>query len=114
MNGVLAILEETFEARLIEGRRVSSKSPSMRERDERVSVMKIWLISAWVGDLNCRYSYPRPISEPPSPASSRATTPAPSQHASDVEDDDSHDSEQEAEELAANLTENLKLKAVYN
>ena len=57
-----------------------------------------------------RYNYPRPISEPPSPASSRATTPAPSQHASDVEDDDdSHDSEQEAEELAANLTENLKM-----
>jgi hypothetical protein len=34
------------------------------------------------------YSYPRPISEPPSPSSSRVTTPAPSQHGSDDERDD--------------------------
>jgi len=38
-----------------------------------------------------RMSYPRPISEPPSPSSSRATTPAPS--------DDEVDSEGELEEL---------------
>jgi len=106
----------------------------MRNRTERLSDMLDWKSlgiyyrQARLRALKCvypdveveeeppkiRYSYPRPISEPPSPASSRATTPAPSQHASDVEDDDSHDSEQEAEELAANLTENLKLKAVYN
>ncbi|XP_047737934.1 glycogen [starch] synthase [Hyalella azteca] len=41
-------------------------------------------------------NYPRPISEPPSPSSSRATTPAPSQHGSDEE---SVDSEGELEEL---------------
>jgi glycogen(starch) synthase len=34
------------------------------------------------------YSFPRPISEPPSPSSSRVTTPAPSQHGSDDERDD--------------------------
>ncbi|XP_066964835.1 glycogen [starch] synthase isoform X2 [Macrobrachium rosenbergii] len=44
-----------------------------------------------------RLSYPRPLSEPPSPSSSRATTPAPSEHGSDEED--SVDSEAELEEL---------------
>ncbi|XP_068238023.1 glycogen [starch] synthase isoform X2 [Palaemon carinicauda] len=43
-----------------------------------------------------RLSYPRPLSEPPSPSSSRATTPAPSEHGSD---EDSVDSEAELEEL---------------
>ncbi|KAF2359539.1 Glycogen synthase, partial [Trinorchestia longiramus] len=42
-------------------------------------------------------NYPRPISEPPSPSSSRATTPAPSLPASDEEE--SVDSEAELEEL---------------
>jgi glycogen(starch) synthase len=32
------------------------------------------------------YSYPRPFSEPPSPSSSRVTTPAPSNPGSDDED----------------------------
>ncbi|KAG7167442.1 Glycogen [starch] synthase-like [Homarus americanus] len=44
-----------------------------------------------------RLNYPRPLSEPPSPTSSRATTPAPSEHGSD--DEDSIDSEAELEEL---------------
>lgn len=34
-----------------------------------------------------RISYPRPISEPPSPSSSRATTPAPSEDGSEDEVD---------------------------
>ena len=35
--------------------------------------------------------YPRPMSEPPSPLSSRASTPAPSEHGSDEEaSDDEH------------------------
>ncbi|KAF7284702.1 glycogen [starch] synthase [Rhynchophorus ferrugineus] len=42
--------------------------------------------------------YPRPISEPPSPSSSRVTTPAASVHGSDDEDD-SVDEEGELEEL---------------
>ncbi len=49
------------------------------------------------------YSYPRPISEPPSPSSSRLTTPAPSQHGSEDENENddviSHDSEEEEREL---------------
>jgi glycogen(starch) synthase len=48
-----------------------------------------------------RMNYPRPISEPPSPTSSRATTPAPSLHGSD--EDDEVDSEAELEELAARV-----------
>lgn len=44
-----------------------------------------------------RLNYPRPLSEPPSPTSSRATTPAPSEVGSD--DEDSIDSEAELEEL---------------
>lgn len=37
--------------------------------------------------------YPRPMSEPPSPLSSRASTPAPSEHGSDEEaSDDEHTS----------------------
>uniref|UniRef100_A0A2P2I2F4 Glycogen [starch] synthase n=1 Tax=Hirondellea gigas TaxID=1518452 RepID=A0A2P2I2F4_9CRUS len=46
-----------------------------------------------------RINYPRPFSEPPSPSSSRATTPAPSEHGSD---EDSIDSEGELEELKSN------------
>lgn len=42
------------------------------------------------------FKYPRPLSEPPSPSSSRVTTPAASVHGSDVEEsDDSVDSEGE-------------------
>lgn len=39
--------------------------------------------------------YPRPMSEPPSPSSSRASTPAPSEHGSDEEDElsDEHDTQ---------------------
>ncbi|XP_045607778.1 glycogen [starch] synthase [Procambarus clarkii] len=47
-----------------------------------------------------RLNYPRPLSEPPSPSSSRATTPAPSEHGSvEDEEEDSVDSEAELEEL---------------
>lgn len=45
--------------------------------------------------------YPRPISEPPSPTSSRLTTPATSIHGSDDEQD-SVDEEGELEELRGN------------
>ncbi|XP_058447897.1 glycogen [starch] synthase [Malaya genurostris] len=44
------------------------------------------------------FNYPRPISAPPSPSSSRHTTPAPSLHGSDDEQD-SVNSEEELEEL---------------
>ncbi|KAK9508059.1 hypothetical protein O3M35_007805 [Rhynocoris fuscipes] len=44
-----------------------------------------------------RFSYPRPISEPPSPSASRHTTPAGSRHASD--DEDEIDEEKELAEL---------------
>jgi glycogen(starch) synthase len=43
------------------------------------------------------FNYPRPISAPPSPSSSRHTTPAPSVHGSD--DEDSVDEDKELEEL---------------
>ncbi|XP_018318570.1 glycogen [starch] synthase [Agrilus planipennis] len=48
-----------------------------------------------------KFKYPRPLSEPPSPTSSRATTPAASVHGSDDESD-SVDEEKELEELRAN------------
>ncbi|KAK0089385.1 hypothetical protein PV325_007543 [Microctonus aethiopoides] len=44
-----------------------------------------------------RFSYPRPLSEPPSPSSSRLTTPAASVHGSD--DEDEVDDEKELEEM---------------
>ncbi|CAO1415153.1 unnamed protein product [Diamesa serratosioi] len=44
------------------------------------------------------FNFPRPQSAPPSPTTSRHTTPAPSQHGSD--DEDSVDEEQELQELA--------------
>ena len=44
-----------------------------------------------VGKLN----YPRPLSEPPSPTSSRHTTPAASVHGSEDEDEDEVDEEKE-------------------
>ncbi|XP_066991231.1 glycogen [starch] synthase [Anabrus simplex] len=47
-----------------------------------------------------KFSYPRPISEPPSPSSSRPTTPAASVHGSD--DEDEVDDEKELEELGVN------------
>lgn len=43
------------------------------------------------------FNYPRPVSAPPSPSSSRHTTPAPSVHGSD--DEDSVDEDQELHEL---------------
>ncbi|XP_071542878.1 glycogen [starch] synthase [Panulirus ornatus] len=54
-----------------------------------------------------RLNYPRPLSEPPSPTSSRATTPAPSEHGSDEDDaEDSIDSEAELEELGVGESAN--------
>lgn len=39
-------------------------------------------------DMNVgQFNYPRPLSEPPSPSSSRVTTPAASVHGSDEEDE---------------------------
>ncbi|CAG9861623.1 unnamed protein product [Phyllotreta striolata] len=49
-------------------------------------------------ELGMSFKYPRPISEPPSPSSSKVTTPAASVHGSDDESD-SVDSEAELEEL---------------
>ncbi|CAF4887596.1 unnamed protein product [Pieris macdunnoughi] len=48
-------------------------------------------------ELGKRFNYPRPISEPPSPTHSRATTPAASVHGSD--DEDEVDEEKELAEL---------------
>lgn len=47
------------------------------------------------------FNYPRPVSAPPSPSSSRHTTPAPSLHGSDDEED-SVDEDQELHELGLN------------
>lgn len=52
-----------------------------------------------------RFNYPRPISEPPSPLSSRHTTPAASIHGSD--DEDEVDDEKEVNNLSAR---DIKLK----
>jgi len=57
---------------------------------------------AGVGRLN----YPRPISEPPSPSSTRAHSPVSS--AGDQDDEDSHDSDEELEALQVALHNNLK------
>ena len=47
-----------------------------------------------------RFHFPKPISEPPSPTSTRANSPVSSPPASDDEDaGDSHDSEAEEQEL---------------
>lgn len=46
---------------------------------------------------NSSFNYPRPMSAPPSPSTSRHTTPAPSIHGSD--DEDSVDDDQELHEL---------------
>merc|ERR1719427_749213 len=56
-----------------------------------------------------RFNFPKPISEPPSPTSTRGPSPASSHHGSDDEDDDNdldHDSEEEVLELKA-AVENL-------
>ncbi|XP_043289129.1 glycogen [starch] synthase [Venturia canescens] len=50
------------------------------------------------GSYNRTFNYPRPLSEPPSPSSSRITTPAASVHGSDDEEDEV-DEEKELEEL---------------
>lgn len=50
-----------------------------------------------------RFSFPKPISEPPSPTSTRATSPVSSQHDSDEDElnEIPHDSEEEELELRA-------------
>ncbi|XP_056645337.1 glycogen [starch] synthase [Diorhabda carinulata] len=53
-------------------------------------------------EVGLAFRYPRPISEPPSPSSSKVTTPAASVHGSDDEGD-SVDSEAELEELRRTL-----------
>jgi glycogen(starch) synthase len=53
---------------------------------------------AGVGKL----SYPRPISEPPSPTSSRATTPIPSDQSDDEDEEDEIDEVEELQELNIN------------
>ena len=56
-----------------------------------------------------RFSFPKPISEPPSPTSTRPNSPSPSsQQASDDEDGQSHDSEEEERELNE-AVENLEV-----
>lgn len=54
--------------------------------------------------------YPKPVSEPPSPASSRTSTPAPSTPASDEDDSDS-DCETEDEKKAVEEIRNLHLNS---
>lgn len=49
------------------------------------------------GGVGGRFNYPRPISEPPSPLSSRHTTPAASIHGSDDEDEDEDEIDEEKE-----------------
>merc|ERR1712203_1127375 len=48
-----------------------------------------------------RFNFPKPISEPPSPTSTRGPSPASSHHGSDAEEENenSHDSEEEEREL---------------
>lgn len=48
-----------------------------------------------LGSMQSDYKYPRPLSAPPSPTSSRVS----SRHGSDDEDDDSVDEELELKEL---------------
>lgn len=57
-----------------------------------------------------RFNYPRPISEPPSPSSSRHTTPAASVHGSD--DEDEVDDEKEVNNSKFNLN-NLDIVQHY-
>lgn len=53
-----------------------------------------------VNDLKNRgFRYPRPLSEPSSPTSSRRTTPTPSERNSDTEDQDDVNDEHELLEL---------------
>jgi glycogen(starch) synthase len=55
--------------------------------------------------LEARVKYPRPYSEPPSPTSSRASTPAPSVRGSDEEEEDEEEDEREAELMNKQDTE---------
>lgn len=58
------------------------------------------------------FKYPRPLSEPPSPSSSRVTTPAASVHGSDVEEsDDSVDSEGEVSSKKKRKKSKMKKKS---
>lgn len=52
--------------------------------------------------VSSNFNYPRPLSAPPSPSSSRHTTPHGSRHGSDDEDEDSVDDELELKELGIN------------
>lgn len=58
-----------------------------------------------------RFNYPRPISEPPSPKSSRGTSPVRSVTDFGSEDEASHDSEEELEELNLEM-ENMDIKSL--
>lgn len=73
-------------------------------REARVRALKIVfpeLTEEYINGHYGQYKYPRPLSEPPSPTSSRLTTPATSLHGSDDELD-SVDDEKELEELRTN------------
>ena len=62
--------------------------------------------------ISKRFNFPKPISEPPSPSSTRGPSPASSHHGSDDEDEEdaaSHDSEEEERELRE-AVENLGVK----
>ena len=65
--------------------------------------------------ISKRFNFPKPISEPPSPSSTRGPSPASSHHGSDDEDDEadaaSHDSEEEERELElVKAVENMGVK----
>lgn len=64
-----------------------------------------------------RFSYPRPLSEPPSPSSSRHTTPAASVHGSDDEDEDEVDDEKEVRAVLSDFNlaaGSKKPKVIFN
>lgn len=56
-----------------------------------------------------RFSFPKPISEPPSPSSTRGPSPAASDDEDEADDAASHDSDEEERELRE-AVENLGVK----
>lgn len=72
-------------------------------REARVNALKAvypdYVDESGLDYVQSNFNYPRPLSAPPSPTSSRHTTPHGSRHGSDDEDEDSVDDELELKEL---------------
>lgn len=66
-----------------------------KARQMAVHIINPGLIESELSLIRLQMKYPRPVSEPPSPLSSRTSTPAPSAPGSDEEDDDDDESEEE-------------------